>query len=112
AMDAAVRRWRREGGRLATSILETTEITPDGILDALCAYTGLPPARDALLANVDPDLAEMFNADRALRLGSMPLALDQRGLVLGVLTRLTPAALEELAEEFSSRIEQRIILEF
>ena len=112
AMDAAVRRWRKEGGRLATSVLETTDITPDGILEALCGYTGLPPARDAMLAHVDPDLAEMFNADRALRIGAMPLSLDHRGLVLGVLTRLTPIALEELAEEFSSKIEQRIILEF
>lgn len=112
AMDAAVQRWRREGGRLATSILETTDITPDGILEALAAYSRLLPANDAILAQVDPDLAEMFNADRSLRLGAFPLALDHRGLVLGVLNRLSTSALDELAEEFSSSIEQRIILEF
>src|SRR5690554_2481304 len=112
AMDTAVQHMRRVGGRLTSSILDTTGTSPTELLKAVSAYHGIGYATDALLASIDPDVPQFWHHDNALRLGAMPLAIDTTGLTLGVLEPLTQMQLEEIREEYGSNITQLLMLEF
>src|SRR5690625_3121694 len=112
AMDTAVQHMRRVGGRLSSSILETADIEPRVLLEAISAFYGLDYATDELLLSIDPDVPQFWRHDNALRLGAIPLALDASGLTLGVLEPLSQFHLEEVKEEYGSNIRQLLLLEF
>src|SRR5690625_1250905 len=112
AMDTAVQHMRRVGGRLSSSILETADIEPRVLLEAISAFYGLDYATDELLLSFDPDVPQFWRHVNALRLGAIPLALDASGLTLGVLEPLSQFHLEEVKEEYGSNIRQLLLLEF
>ena len=111
-MDAAVQRMKREGGRLATSILETTRMEPDDLAVWVSRCFGLEPALDELLREVDADLVTMWTADRARRMGALPLRLEGHRLDVGVLEPLDEMQIAELKEEFGCDVVQYQVLEF
>lgn len=112
AMDTAVQHMRRVGGRLTSSILDTTDTPPDQLLQAAAECFGMGYASDALLASIDPDVPQFWHHDNALRLGAMPISVDSSGLVLGVLEPLSHAQLDEIKEEYGNSITQLLMLEF
>lgn len=111
-MDTAVQHMHKVGGRLSSSILETADIDPKVLLEAVSEFHGLDYASDRLLLSIDPDVPQFWRHDNALRLGAIPLALDATGLTLGVLEPLSNIQLDEVREEYGSKIQQLLLLEF
>ena len=111
-MEKAFQRQVLFGGGLDTILLEMGEITEQRLLQYLSLATGLPPATQNELEQLDGRAAEVCSRDLAGRFTVVPLTFD--GDALRVLARdpVDIAGLEDLASELEVPVQPFVAPEF
>lgn len=97
-IEQALQRQVLEGGEIDTAVLELTSVAENVLASYRAASYGLPPASRQELERADATLAAALPKALALEHGVVPIARDEKTLVLAAVWPLRAQALEEIAQ--------------